>query len=52
MDSDLIVTSVVVQLEKANPEAINIIDVMTPVREAVKEDVKAGIRTCMAENRA
>ena len=35
-----------------NPEAINIIDVMTPVREAVKEDVKAGIRTCMAENRA
>ena len=35
-----------------NPDAINIIDVMTPVREAVKEDVKAGIRTCMAENRA
>lgn len=34
-----------------NPEAINIIDVMTPVREAVKEDVKVGIRTCMAENR-
>lgn len=33
------------------PDCINVIDVMLPVREAIKEDVKASIRVCMSENK-
>ena len=37
---------------KKNPDIINVINLMTPVKEAVKADVINGIRMCMANGKA
>lgn len=39
------------QMLAEKPDCLNVPDIMTPVREAIREDVRTGIRTCMSEGR-